>query len=68
MQADREMKVLQEHRLKRSKERLGVKDKSDEALDDFENKVVIVEFFDALEGIDPDLKQELNNKLARVRN
>ena len=62
------MKLLQEHRLKRAKERLGGPDKSDEALDDYESKVVVVEFFDSLEGIDPMLKQELNQKLARVRN
>ena len=47
---------------------MGGQDKSDDVLDDYENKIVVVEFFDALEGIDPDLKQELNYKLARVRN
>ena len=62
------MKLLQEYRLKRSKDRMGGQDKSDDALDEFENKIVVVEFFDSLEGIDPSLKQELNFKLARVRN
>lgn len=50
------MKLLQEHRLKRNKERMGGQDKSDDVLDEYENKIVVVEFFDALEGIDPDLK------------
>ena len=54
------MKLLQEYRLKRSKDRMGGQDKSDDALDEFENKIVVVEFFDSLEGIDPSLKQDLN--------
>ena len=37
-------------------------------LDDLENKIVSVEWFDALEGIDEKTREELNNKLARVRN
>ena len=62
------MKLLQEHRSKRNKERMGGQDKSDDILDEYENKIVKVEFFDALEGIDPDIKQELNYKIAKVRN
>ena len=69
MLADRDMKFLQELRLQRNKERQGgIPDRSDDALEEYENKIVPVEWFDALEGIDPDLTQELNNKLAKVRN
>ena len=47
------MKYLQEYRMKRNKARLGeIPDRSDEALDDVEQKIVPVEWFDSLEGID----------------
>ena len=55
--------------MRRNNQKLGgVPDRSDEALDDAETKIIAVEWFDALEGIDETLKQELNFKLARVRN
>lgn len=49
---------LQEQRLKRSRERNGdVLDRSDSQLHDYENKVVVVEYFNALEDIDKDLRE-----------
>ena len=67
--ADKDMKLLQEYRIKRSRERNGgLEDKSDSTLDDQENKIVAVEFFNPLEGLEPELQQELNYKLANVRN
>lgn len=69
LQADRDMKALQEYRARRNEKRLGgIPDRSDEALDDMQQKIVPVEWFDALEGIDESTKKELNFKLARVRN
>ena len=46
-------------------------DQSDERLDEdkIESKIVEVDFFNALEGkLDDELQQELNYKLANVRN
>ena len=55
--ADRDMKFLQEWRLKRNKERQGgIPDRSDDTLEDNETKIVPVEWFDSLEGIDPELQ------------
>ena len=67
--ADKDMKLLQQVRmLKQSQKMNGIPDRSDDALDDYETKIVSVEWFDALEGIDAETRQELNFKLARVRN
>ena len=68
--ADGQMKQLQESRLRRSRERLGNGRHShtDEDLDNYEIKIISVEFFDALEGLDPELKAQLDYKLASVRN
>ena len=46
----------------------GLPDRTDSVLDDYELKIVTVEWFDALEGIDNPIRQELNYKLAKVRN
>ena len=55
---DNDMKKLQMERLKRSRERLGEPrhTRSDEDLDEFEVKIIQVELFDALEGLDADLR------------
>ena len=34
----------------------GIPDRSDDALDDYETKIVSVEWFDALEGIDAETR------------
>jgi len=63
------MQLLQKDRMQRQQERLqSVRGLSDDCLDDYEVKIVPVEWFDSLEGIDEDLRKELNYKLARVRN
>ena len=57
MIADKDMKFLQEWRLKRNKERQGgIPDRSDDTLEDNESKIVPVEWFNSLEGIDPELQ------------
>ena len=59
------MKALFEARAARQQERQGgIPDKSDETLDEYEFKIVTVEWFDALEGIDEQTRKELNYKLA----
>ena len=69
VQADKDMQALQMYRQQRNQARLGgLPDRSDEALDEYQNKIVPVEFFDPLEGIDKELREELNVKLAKVRN
>ena len=68
MAADRDMQLLSQTKLNRQKERETRVDVSDDVLDDYEYKIVPVEWFDALEGIEETTRQELNFKLARVRN
>ena len=68
MAADRDMQLLSQTKLNRQKERETRFDVSDDVLDDYEYKIVPVEWFDALEGIEETTRKELNFKLARVRN
>ena len=66
MKADRDMQMLVE-----SKKNAAAVSKAsipDSVLDDYEHKIVPVEFFDTLEGIDEELRGQLNYKLAKVRN
>ena len=70
--ADKQMRKLKVHRQRRVKELMGGSASASEADDDdieaSDANIVQVEFFDALEGLDPNLQQELNIKLAKVRN
>lgn len=69
LQTDRDMKLLLESRLIRNNEHNGEANvKSDSLLDDYEHKIVTVEWFDSLEGIDKEVRDELNIKIAKVRN
>lgn len=53
MAADRDMQLLADAQMQRHKDReKGLPDRSDDVLDDFDLKIVSVEWFDALEGID----------------
>ena len=67
--ADRDLQLLAEAQMLKKRDRNGgLPDRDDAALDDIEFRVVTVEWFDALEGLDENLRGELNYKLAKVRN
>lgn len=69
LKTDHDLKLLLESRLHRNNELHSAEnEKSDNLLDDYEHKIVTVEWFDSLEGIEKELRDELNLKLAKVRN
>ena len=55
MKADKDMQILQQARLNRSKEVITgvISDRSDGLDDDYEQKIVAVEYFDSLHDITP---------------